>query len=506
MSGTAQNHWKHTWPCASVFGDFLCSNREKIRDGTVLEIGAGATGVCGLTVAKLGAKRVWMTDHPNLNTALQTLQRNVEANGVSDRCVVTGLDWEKRDSVARVIDLIGDRLDFVIASDVFFDPSTFRGLVDTFAQLLRKFEHATVWIAYQQRDDNWTCAPQLANHPFIQASLTRRIETERETIDIFTMTAREESRELYAGIEVWSSSQGTNFYLTDYKIICKKIADWILEVFEKEDLDIRNLKALGLGLSGAEDEEFNQQFVEHFRKNHGDITDSFYLTSDSVMTLLANFPGEENGIVLIAGTGSSCRMKKRDGTIKGVGGWGHQIGDGGSAFWIARSAIQMLFDAEDGLETEFNTDVIKRLLLEHYNIDDKTRILDYLYSNFEKHKIADFTATLAKKTNDPAIAEVFRRAGNILGKHVATVARNLSEEDRKTLHVVQIGGVFQSWPALHKGFVEATTGNGIQKIEMYEPCDSPAVGSAALAAKEKNGTLLPQQAERKKLLEIQLGY
>uniref|UniRef100_A0A8R1DF37 N-acetyl-D-glucosamine kinase n=1 Tax=Caenorhabditis japonica TaxID=281687 RepID=A0A8R1DF37_CAEJA len=522
MSGSTQDHWKHTWPCAQVFGDFLCSNREKLKDKVVLEIGAGATGVCGLAAAKLGARRVWLTDHPDLEIALKTLQRNVEANNVSEACTVTGLDWDDRQSVSRAIDLIGDRLDVILASDVFFDPSTFCGLVDTFAQLLIRYENARVWFAYQQRDDSWTCGPQLEKYPFLKVVLEKQIETGKETIDIFTMTnSKAESKGLYAGIEGgatgsklviidsetnWrteSSNLGTNFYLTDYKIVCKRIADWILDVFEKEKLKIEDLRALGLGLSGAEDEEFNNKFVDYFRKNHGNVTDNFYLTSDSIMTLLANFPREENGIVLIAGTGSSCRMKKKDGSVQGAGGWGHMIGDGGSAFWIARAAIQMLFDAEDGFDNTYNTDVIKALLFKHYNINEKTRILNYMYSNFEKHVVADFTVSLAQKVNDdPAIGEVFRSAGHILGRHVATVAKHLPEEERKSLDIVLIGGVFRSWSALQAGFVAAMQGTGVQKLRMFEPCDSPAVGAAVLAAKERYGIFLAQ--EDKKILRLEI--
>uniref|UniRef100_A0A1I7V0X6 N-acetyl-D-glucosamine kinase n=1 Tax=Caenorhabditis tropicalis TaxID=1561998 RepID=A0A1I7V0X6_9PELO len=517
---STQSHWKHTWPCAQVFGDFLCTNRETVDGKIVLEIGAGATGVAGLTAAKLGAERVWMTDHPSLEDALSTLRENIEINGVSSNCSVSGLDWDSRESVSNCISLIGDRLDVILASDVFFDPTTFRPLVDTFVQLLTEYEHSVIWFAYQHRDDNWTLSPYLSKYPFLRSQLIKRVETGKETIDIFKMSR---DKGLYAGIEggatgsklviidadtnrrYLASSQGTNFFLTDYTVVCSRIATWIKKVFSDESLDLGRLQALGLGLSGAEDEDFNRKFCDHFIREYGsDVTKNFYLTSDAVMTLLANFPAEENGIVLIAGTGSSCRMKRKDGEILGAGGWGHQIGDGGSAFWIAREAIQLLFDTEDGFENTFNTDVIKQLLFDHYSIQDKTRILDYLYSKFEKHTVAGFTVSLAKRTDDPAIAEVFRRAGEILGKHVRVVAKHLEEGDRRTLHIVQIGGVFQSWDALQKGFISALIGSGVQKVIMYEPSDSPAVGAAVLGAQKHNGIYLEQNVEKKKIREIEI--
>nr|CAD2199387.1 unnamed protein product [Meloidogyne enterolobii] len=69
------------------------------------------------------------------------------------------------------------------------------------------------------------------------------------------------------------------------------------------------------------------------------LAESLFLASDAVATCF-----EKCGIVLIAGTGSTCRLLKSDGSVHGVGGWGHLVGDEGGAFWISMSnSLYFLF-------------------------------------------------------------------------------------------------------------------------------------------------------------------
>ncbi|KAK6057554.1 BadF/BadG/BcrA/BcrD ATPase family protein [Cooperia oncophora] len=230
----------------------------------------------------------------------------------------------------------------------------------------------------------------------------------------------------------------------------------------------------GLGLSGAEGARDNALFIEYLKMHHGDLADNLYLTSDSVATVAAAF--EHGGVILVAGTGSSCRVLLNNGRVFGVGGWGHQIGDGGSGFWIAiRSfhfyivvhahpvfestpnyrAIRLLFDEDDGMEIPHeSTKLIRELLLKHFKIEDKVDILEYLYNKFQKSHIASFTGELAKHLDDPAINKLFFDAGELLGKQFVVASGHLPSECRAEVNLVLVGSVFLSWNVVRKGQTE----------------------------------------------------
>uniref|UniRef100_A0AC35GPU1 N-acetyl-D-glucosamine kinase n=1 Tax=Panagrolaimus sp. PS1159 TaxID=55785 RepID=A0AC35GPU1_9BILA len=127
------------------------------------------------------------------------------------------------------------------------------------------------------------------------------------------------------------SGLGLNVLLEGIEKASDKIASALRQCAITSSIPLP-IDSLGLGLSGAEDEEVNNSMIEYFKTKHSDICSVIHLTTDAVISIAATF--SKGGVVIIAGTGSTCRLLKEDGEVYGCGGWGHLITDYGSGFWI----------------------------------------------------------------------------------------------------------------------------------------------------------------------------
>ncbi|VDO13002.1 unnamed protein product [Brugia timori] len=66
--------------------DYISAHHYLFEGCTVLELGAGCTGIPGLVAAKCGAKLVIFTDHPESEEAFKILKQNCVVNNLDENC------------------------------------------------------------------------------------------------------------------------------------------------------------------------------------------------------------------------------------------------------------------------------------------------------------------------------------------------------------------------------------------------------------------------------------
>uniref|UniRef100_A0AC34G5I7 N-acetyl-D-glucosamine kinase n=1 Tax=Panagrolaimus sp. ES5 TaxID=591445 RepID=A0AC34G5I7_9BILA len=315
-----------------------------------------------------------------------------------------------------------------------------------------------------------------------------------------------ERRKIYAGVEGGAThfnfifidangnklgegtGLGLNILLEGIEQASDKIASALRQCATSSSIPLP-IDSLGLGLSGAEDEEVNNSMIEYFKTEHSDICSTIHLTTDAVISIAATF--SKGGVVIIAGTGSTCRLLKEDGDVYGCGGWGHLITDYASGFWISQQAVRILFDVEDGYtKMEETVENLKKIILNHFKIESKLSLLNIFYGpKFEKAKIASLCEALALEgSNDPIISGIFHEAGCHLAKMLIAVSKNFDQEMYDTVPLLAIGSVWKSWNLLKPGFMKILKEESIiRRVSIYQLEESPRIGAAVLAAKIKLG-------------------
>ncbi len=184
------------------------------------------------------------------------------------------------------------------------------------------------------------------------------------------------------------------------------------------------------------------------------------------------------GIVIIAGTGSIMLAQNEAGQEKRVGGWGHVLGDAGSAYWMALEAVKAAISAEEGLGPKTN---LGRFICQWFKVKKLTEVLPIIHDpEFLKERFAMLASHLAYKvgSRDRALREICQRAAQELALQAAAAVK-LARVKTRPLPVYLVGGVLTNNPLVRAGLVAALKKSCAVRIA--RPRLSPLLGAAALA-------------------------
>lgn len=166
------------------------------------------------------------------------------------------------------------------------------------------------------------------------------------------------------------------------------------------------------------------------------------IVTDSEIALYGATGGKP-GVVIIAGTGSSCRGRNLRGRHARAGGWGPLAGDEGSGSWMARRALQAVAKATDGRGPR--TPLVEAAC-DFFNVAAPEDLATAIYApSTTNQRIAEFGRAVveAARRRDPVSREIVGAAGRELAQAAGAVIRKLRMQ-RECFAVGYVGGVFHA--------------------------------------------------------------
>lgn len=193
------------------------------------------------------------------------------------------------------------------------------------------------------------------------------------------------------------------------------------------------------------------------------------------------------GIVLIAGTGSSCYGRTSEGNTCRVGGWGHLLDDGGSSYFLGLEALRAIIRSTDG---RLGATVLVEQIISTLGLKDILEIMHRVYfPQMNKTKIASLAPlVLAAATSGDQVALRIVEAGqNELTSLVEIACQRLDQKPSETLLTV-IGGLAQSGTYFKSGLYNALQAR-LPGIQIREPVLPPVLGAVMLAIQLAQGEI-----------------
>lgn len=232
-------------------------------------------------------------------------------------------------------------------------------------------------------------------------------------------------------------------------------------------------EAVFVGAAGVVSRETSEELRASIARRLGLDVSRVYVFEDLVAAHASVFLAGD-GIVGIMGTGSSVY-----GTHRGVraraGGWGHLLGDEGSAYRMGVAALREVLACLDGLEncSELGTKLIERL-----SFRSVAEVLRYVYSSPNpKTSIASLSVLVLEEARRGCsrALEVVRDEVRSFSRYVAAVARRLGTE---RVRVGFVGSLYCYNSDLLRPLLEEALRNYLNReVEVVEQVLKPCCGA-----------------------------
>ena len=270
-----------------------------------------------------------------------------------------------------------------------------------------------------------------------------------------------------------------NFYGMSYQQAKDNLKQLFLDVLN--ETGISAFESICIGMSA-----FYEEPGQEFQKDFAGFIDAKNILIDSDLRIALECMEDKRGIMVISGTGSMLAHLHESGQVLTVGGFGHVIGDEGSAYHMAIAAIRAAIRDEEGWgEKTLLTEYLKAF----YTISDIHQLIDIIHNlSRSKSSIADFAINLdvCARQNDSVAIRILRREGTYLFLQLGALIHKIGYTPKT---VYYYGGVLMKSNIVRDTFLKKVEERYRGTITV-RPLDSkPEFGALALSYRITEGAL-----------------
>ena len=246
----------------------------------------------------------------------------------------------------------------------------------------------------------------------------------------------------------------------------------IRQATETAHVDAGKIQHVCIGMAGASLAEAVHWAQQTIRELIPEST--IYVAGDHVIAHRAAF-GTSPGVLVISGTGSIAFGRNQNGETARAGGWGPNVSDEGSAFWVGREAVTAALHAFDF----GNANGLLATIAESWKVAPEEVIRMANASEPRFPELAGPVVNAAEQGDDTARA-IMERAGQALAGLASAVIKRLWPSGG-VVPVALAGGVLQGSSLVRHAFREAMKAEQPQAAVSFAFV-RPVLGALEIAA------------------------
>ena len=273
------------------------------------------------------------------------------------------------------------------------------------------------------------------------------------------------------GNEVIRKTSGFGNFSVDDSLTINHLNDVLNQITKEIPND--EIQEIVIGIAGYSNFSSKKELLSILKSTFG--TTVKMVTDAEIALYSVKQERLQNVIMVLGGTGSVVMVEDK-GKIRFIGGFGHLLGDEGSGYHLAITALKNIIDQyENGLEIT----PLTKAILKQINASDYTEIKAFVYNNKKSEiaKLSHFIAEYAINGDVEAIS-LFKEEGKLLAEQTIKAYRSLKSNDEVLVGIK--GGFLLNAPYVKETLMEELNRSDM-KYKMDDTLLEPVWGAYYLA-------------------------